>query len=201
MLVCICLYIRPFTTTSIATFCEWEWNVGCWFLFALAVLPQRLLWRIHTECCNGVSSQQNKNQPAKLWKWLQLLKPEPHLRHSLCLILADSNHLKTNINTISLSNFCCVGFFFNVFLHDHRADIQTATERLRQFQMNGGPQHSFEETIHRVSLIPFHQVYFPKEIQEYIDSSVLSPLFVIKFCPLFLFVLVKKKLFIIQPKS
>lgn len=28
---------------------------------------------------------------------------------------------------------------------------QTATERLRQFQMNGGPQHGFEETIHRVS--------------------------------------------------
>lgn len=39
--------------------------------------------------------------------------------------------------------------------------LQTATERLRQFQMNGGPQHSFEETIHRVSksMINIHFIH------------------------------------------
>lgn len=52
----------------------------------------------------------------------------------------------------------CMAVFF--WIHRFRVCHQTATERLRQFQMNGGPQHSFEETIHRVSVLNFILILF-----------------------------------------
>lgn len=49
------------------------------------------------------------------------------------------------------SDSVCFYYIFILSLSLSLSNLQTTTERLRQFQMNGGPQHSFEETIHRVS--------------------------------------------------
>ena len=73
--------------------------------------------------------------------------------YQMFVLLTCEFHFKNKYNpwTFSLSNFPF--FFFWIRLHSSfgTSQMQTATERLRQFQMNGGPQHSFEETIHRVS--------------------------------------------------
>lgn len=56
-----------------------------------------------------------------------------------------------NTNSMQFTHLFLISDIFFTSLSRY-GNEQTATERLRQFQINGGPQHSFEETIHRVSL-------------------------------------------------